>query len=78
MNTTPSAPESNPAKFVIGRHLDGITINPYEYVLDMKDELIVFASEALALDFLQEQCVMTREQYEDEGIFILPVPDVFN
>lgn len=37
----------------VGRHIDGITINPLEYLLDDEGELIVFESEESAKDFLK-------------------------
>lgn len=39
---------------VVGRHINGITLNPIEYVLDEHGELMVFATEDKAKDFLRE------------------------
>ena len=37
----------------VGRHVDGITINPLEYLLDDEGELMVFENEEAAKDFLK-------------------------
>lgn len=38
----------------IGRHINGITLNPLEYVVDDNGELMVFETEDKAKDFLRE------------------------
>jgi len=42
-------------KVVIGRHINGITINPLEYLLDEDEEPMIFESEEIAKDFLKEK-----------------------
>lgn len=39
---------------IIGRHINGITLNPLEYVLDEDGELMVFETEDKAKNFLRE------------------------
>lgn len=39
---------------IIGRHINGITLNPLEYVLDDNGDLIVFETEDKAKSFLRE------------------------
>lgn len=40
---------------IVGRHINGITINPLEYLLDEDEEPMVFESEEVAKDFLKEK-----------------------
>lgn len=40
---------------VVGRHINGITINPLEYLLDDMGELIVFRSEERAKEYFKGQ-----------------------
>ncbi len=40
---------------VVGRHINGITINPMEYLLDDMGELIVFRSEERAKEYFKSQ-----------------------
>lgn len=56
-------------KFVIGRPINGITINGREFVCDEKNEPMLFDSEDLALAFLKENGI---DDPEAEGIEILP------
>lgn len=39
---------------VIGRHINGIMLNPLEYVCDENDSLMVFETEDKAKDFCRE------------------------
>jgi hypothetical protein len=38
---------------IVGRHINGITINPLEYLLDESDEVMKFISEDAAKEFLK-------------------------
>ena len=40
---------------VVGRHINGITINPLEYLLDEDGEPLVFETEEKAKEFLAEK-----------------------
>ena len=40
---------------VVGRHINGITINPLEYLLDEEGEPLVFENEEKAKEFLTEK-----------------------
>ena len=55
-------------KYIIGRAINGITINGREFVLDEKNELMKFDSEAEALQFLKDNGI---DNPEDCGIEIL-------
>lgn len=48
---------------VVGRHIDGITLNPLEYLLDEDGEKIIFASEDAAKEYLAEKGVTEEEMY---------------
>jgi hypothetical protein len=54
--------------FVISRFQEGISLNPREFVLDEKDEVMKFDTEELAKDFLIEAGV--QEEEINESIFI--------
>ena len=40
-------------KFIVGRAINGVTINGNEYLLDQRDEPMLFESENDAVHFLQ-------------------------
>ncbi len=40
---------------VVSRHINGITINPLEYLLDDMGEMIVFRSEKRAKEYFKDQ-----------------------
>jgi len=56
-------------KFLIGRPINGITINGREFVCDENNEPMLFESENLAIAFLKENGI---DDPEAEGIDILP------
>ena len=39
---------------IVGRHINGITINPLEYLLDDNGDEMLFENEEKAMDFLKE------------------------
>lgn len=41
------------AKICVGKHINDITLNPLEYLLDGDGELMTFASEDVAKNFLR-------------------------
>jgi len=40
---------------IVGRHINGITINPLEYLLDESGEVMELTSEGVAKAFLKEK-----------------------
>lgn len=54
----------------VGRHIDGVTINPLEYLLDDEGELMVFGSEEAAKDFLK------GKGFTDDDIYWLVFEEV--
>lgn len=50
---------------IVGRHINGITINPLEYLLDDMGEMIVFRSEERAKEYFKKQ------GWTDEQIYCL-------
>lgn len=56
-------------RYVIGRPIEGITLNGNEYVLDGDGELMTFDSEEDALDFLKA-CGFTDNDIEEQCIVI--------
>lgn len=54
----------------IGRHINGITLNPLEYVVDDNGELMVFETEDKAKDFLREH------GFEDEDMEYLVFEEI--
>jgi hypothetical protein len=48
---------------IVGRHINGITINPLEYLLDDNDEVMEFISEDAAKEFLKGKGFTDDEFY---------------
>lgn len=77
---------------IIGRHINGITLNPLEYVLDEDDEVMVFETEDKARDFLREygfddedmehfvfeEVFAEHEEYYTEAVEVCPHCDSEN
>lgn len=66
MNTTTNQP-SNVRKYVIGRPINGISINGLEYVTDNNGEEMIFDSIENAKEFLDSHGI-GEEEIEAEGI----------
>lgn len=58
------------AGIVVGRHINGITINPLEYLLDEEGEPLVFESEEKAKEFLAEK------GFTEEGMYWMVFEEV--
>ena len=61
--------------YVIRRHMEGITLNPYEYVIDDEGELVVFDSPEEALkeinnNFESITCETEEDAWEKLGVDI--------
>jgi hypothetical protein len=52
---------------IVGRHINGITINPLEYLLDESGESMEFTSEGVAKAFLKDKGL--TDDYIDGLIF---------
>lgn len=50
-------------RIAVGRHINGITINPLEYLLDDEGELMTFESEEKAKEFLAEKGFAEEDMY---------------
>lgn len=48
---------------IVGRHINGITINPLEYVLDENGDTMVWITEDDAREWLSEHGVSNEEMY---------------
>ena len=57
---------------VIGRHINGIVLNPLEYVMNDNGDLVVFETEDKAKDFLREH------GFDDEDMEYLVFEEVCN
>lgn len=58
------------ALYTIRRHINGICINPYEYVLVPNGDARCFQSERSALEFVKEHLGLDSTMLEDAGIEI--------
>lgn len=58
---------------IIARHQEGISLNPYEFVLDEKNEVKKFETDEHAVDFLNKSfgTEFTKEELGEKGIFII-------
>ena len=61
----------------IARHEKNISLNPLEYILDNNGDVRLFGSDEEAIEFLNEhaEADQTKEEWEDEGIFIVDYED---
>lgn len=50
-------------RIAVGRHINGITINPLEYLLDDEGDLMTFESEEKAKEFLAEKGYTEEDMY---------------
>lgn len=59
--------------YVIARFQESISLNDYEYLLDENNVALEFPSELEAVNRLNEllENELTKEEWEEEGIFIL-------
>jgi hypothetical protein len=59
--------------YVIAKFQGGISLNDYEYLLDENNVALEFPSELEAVNRLNEllESELTKEEWEEEGIFIL-------
>lgn len=48
---------------IVGRHINGITLNPLEYLLDDNNEPMIFDSEKEVKDFLKSKGFSDEEIY---------------
>lgn len=57
---------------VISRFIEGVSLNSKEYLLDDKNEPILFDSSIDAVNHLNKnfECVKTEEEWEEEGVYI--------
>lgn len=63
---------------IIARHQEGISLNPYEFVMDEKNELKKFKTDEEAVEFLNKSFKTlnsTKEDFDEMGIFILNFED---
>ena len=58
--------------FVITRFIEGICLNPKEYILDDNGLIKEFPTPEDAVQYLNEitNHIQTREDYEEDGIYI--------
>lgn len=68
------------ALYTIRRNVNGICINPYEYVLVPNGDVRFFQSESSALEFVKKYLDLDSTMLEDAGIEIHKVAfkDVLN
>lgn len=64
---------------IIARHQENISLNPYEFVCEPSGEVKVFESDEEAVKFLNEnsEVKQTKEQWDEEGIYIVNHKDYF-
>jgi len=61
----------------IARHINNITINPYEYILNDDGDAITFNTKEECIQFLDEHTdtLQSEEEWEDEGIYFVEFND---
>jgi len=74
---TPPFLNNTTMMIAIARHINGITINPYEYILNDDGDVITFNTKDECIQFLDEQTevLQSEEQWEDDGIYFVEFKD---
>lgn len=64
---------------IIARHINGITLNPYEFICEASGEVKQFNTNEEAVEYLNENSdtEQDKEAWSDEGIYILNYEDCF-
>lgn len=64
---------------IIARHINGITINPFEFICELNGEVKQFNTDEEAVQYLNENSDVeqNKEAWDDEGIYILNYEDYF-
>jgi hypothetical protein len=64
---------------IIARHINGITLNPYEFICELNGEVKQFQSDEEAVEYLNENSDVQqdKEAWDEEGIFVLEYDEYF-
>jgi hypothetical protein len=64
---------------IIARHVNGITLNPYEFICELNGEVKQFQSDEEAVEYLNENSDVQqdKEAWDEEGIFVLEYDEYF-
>ncbi len=64
---------------IIARHVNGITLNPYEFICELNGEVKQFQSDEEAVEYLNENSDVQqdKEAWDEEGIYVLEYDDYF-
>lgn len=64
---------------IIARHINGITLNPFEFICELNGEVKQFNTDEEAVQYLNENSDVeqNKEAWDDEGIYILNYEDYF-
>jgi len=64
---------------IIARHINGITLNPFEFICELNGEVKQFNTDEDAVQYLNENGdeQYNKDDWEDVGIYILNYKDYF-
>jgi hypothetical protein len=64
---------------IIARHVNGITLNPYEFICELNGEVKQFQSDEEAVEYLNENSDVQqdKETWSEEGIYVLEYDEYF-
>lgn len=64
---------------IIARHINGITINPFEFICEQSGEVKQFNTDEEAVNYLNENSDVQqdKEAWDDEGIYIVEYSKYF-
>lgn len=64
---------------IIARHINGITLNPFEFICELNGEVKQFNTDEEAVQYLNENGneQYNKDDWEDVGIYILNYEDYF-
>jgi len=64
---------------IIARHINGITINPFEFICELSGEVKQFGTDEEAVNYLNENSDVqqNKEAWDEEGIYIVEYSKYF-
>ena len=64
---------------IIARHINGITLNPFEFICEQSGEVKQFNTNEEAVNYLNENSDVQqdKEAWDDEGIYIVEYSKYF-
>lgn len=64
---------------IVARHINGITLNPFEFICETNGEVKQFSTDEEAVQYLNENSDVqqSKEAWDEEGIYIVEYSKYF-